>query len=175
MPGKTETNAAATTTSTTTTADAVERTTQEGETEPEGSEGSEGSVVAATFVRPPPLQQQEGEGFNELGPGPPGLLQLQPQRSKKWERSPADNVLDVEEKLAAMIPSFDSTDKVVTGLITMEDVIEELLQVRNPVSRLSEDCFHRSMITIICMHLNPKTLKTPHCTKPSASPSASFS
>jgi len=68
------------------------------------------SVVAAAIVKP--LQGFEG---------------LQHQRSKKWERSPDNNVLDIEAKLAAL-PNF-STDEEVTGLITMEDVIEELLQV----------------------------------------------
>lgn len=54
-----------------------------------------------------------------------GMDELQYQRSKKWERSP-DNVLDIEK--TAAIHSF-SSDEEVTGLITMEDVIEELLQV----------------------------------------------
>lgn len=53
-----------------------------------------------------------------------GMDELQYQRSKKWERSP-DNVLDIEK--TAAIHSF-SSDEEVTGLITMEDVIEELLQ-----------------------------------------------
>lgn len=51
------------------------------------------------------------------------------QRSRKWERgweySP-DYVLDIQKTTA--IPSF-STDEEVTGVITLEDVIEELLQV----------------------------------------------
>ena len=51
------------------------------------------------------------------------------QRSRKWERgwehSP-DYVLDIQK--TAAIPSF-SSDEEVTGVITMEDVIEELLQV----------------------------------------------
>ena len=54
---------------------------------------------------------------------------LQHQRSRKgergWEHSP-DYVLDIEK--TASILSF-SSDEEVTGLITMEDVIEELLQV----------------------------------------------
>ncbi|KAG0599527.1 hypothetical protein M758_12G158900 [Ceratodon purpureus] len=53
---------------------------------------------------------------------------LQHQRSRKgergWEHSP-DYVLDIEK--TASILSF-SSDEEVTGLITMEDVIEELLQ-----------------------------------------------
>ena len=55
--------------------------------------------------------------------------QVQHQRSRKsergWERSP-DCVLDIGK--TAAIPSF-SSDEEVTGIITMEDVIEELLQV----------------------------------------------
>ena len=71
------------------------------------AENQEGRVASATDVRP-------SQGVDEP----------QHHRSKKWERSP-NNVLDVEK--TAAIPT--STDEEVTGLITMEDVIEELLQV----------------------------------------------
>lgn len=77
------------------------------------SEGGEASQKEATLLRP--IQCTDSR--------------LQHQRSRKWdhgwEHSP-DYVVDIEK--TAAIPSY-SADEEVIGLITMEDVIEELLQV----------------------------------------------
>lgn len=52
--------------------------------------------------------------------------QVYPQRSKKWAKSGDQNVLEIHED--GSLPTFD--DEEVVGIITMEDLIEELLQVR---------------------------------------------
>ena len=49
----------------------------------------------------------------------------QSQRNKKWERTTQDDFLEINEQF---VPSFPQDEEVV-GIITMEDVIEELLQV----------------------------------------------
>lgn len=52
--------------------------------------------------------------------------QIYPQRSKKWAKSGDQNVLEIHED--GPLPTFE--DEEVVGIITMEDLIEELLQVR---------------------------------------------
>lgn len=47
------------------------------------------------------------------------------QRGKKWERTGQADLLDIGE---VFTPSFPQDEEVI-GIITMEDVIEELLQV----------------------------------------------
>ena len=51
------------------------------------------------------------------------ILENFSQRSRKWD----DDLLEISE---TFIPSFPSDEEVI-GIITMEDVIEELLQVSN--------------------------------------------
>jgi hypothetical protein len=64
-----------------------------------------------------------------LAPGVPRKdeagAETQSQRNRKWERTTQDDFLEINEEF---IPSFPQDEEVV-GIITMEDVIEELLQV----------------------------------------------
>jgi hypothetical protein len=91
-------------------------------------------VISSTFVyiqvivlTGPPMATMVD--IAEDGSGPPrkdeGGVESQSQRNRKWERTTQDDFLEINEEF---IPSFPQDEEVV-GIITMEDVIEELLQV----------------------------------------------